>query len=178
VREISIFKFRFSIGASRASRRAGGFTLLEAILYCVLLSVVMFVSTQLFHSAAGVMRGGSVGAAARREADEVTKAMRADVWEAAEIAVGDPSTALLRQAGGRSVVWRVDAKEQAIERTGYSDVKIVEQRRWPLRGAMVVMEPEGTRGDALVVERSGGEIGKPERVRMHSEVIVLTGRGR
>ena len=146
--------------------RRGGFTMIEVLLYASLLCTVMVLAMQLFRTAASIIGGGSSGAAARSERDETVRRMRADIWDAYEIDVGDAATVVIHSGDERSIVWRVDAKADAVSRTELKDVKAVGEQRWALRGAKMRIAADGARGDAVMVEWSAGAMGGAERVRL------------
>lgn len=114
-------------------RKSAGFTLIEMLCITILLGAFSVLAAQLFMSSMAILKQAQ---RVHEKVDRLEGAMallRADAWNGVELAVGDPSTVLIRFWGDRRVVWRVEGA--TLQRSLWEGQRLLEKREWPLEGS-------------------------------------------
>lgn len=163
-REISGFK----------RRRRAGWSLIEAMAAMALLIPAMLITTQLMRQLTGVMTASRLADDRQSRIARITDEMRADVWNSFEIARPDATTAIIKQAGDRSILWRLRAADegQFLERLAFAGPQQVDRRRWPMSDMQVLWEVQGPVLTALFYVQAAAD---PIERRLISQ-LQLAGR--
>jgi len=128
----------------RGAAQRAGMTLIEVLAACILLGAMLILAGRMTHSTWRLMRSLPAAEHTRHTLRDAAATLREDVWNSFGVGVGDQHTAVLRQAGERSIVWRID-------RAGDRLVRIA-----------------GRRGGAVRVGRSRGDGAAPRRQPRHA----------
>ena len=157
---------------ARRSPTSRGFTLTEVLVVVVLLMAFVPVATVLTGSILRRTRDARVAENRVLMTRRMLDALRADVWGAREMAVGNERTAVIRRPAGVSVTWIVLPAEQAVQRTVVHGTKTMERQRWaPLK----VLPRFAIDGRALVVTAPRDPLLPSDELRLVSELDLVTG---
>jgi hypothetical protein len=126
-----------------SSRR--GVSLLHVLAAIALISAAMTVALHLLRQATDIMRLSRQADDRADRVQSIHDALRADMWNSYECVAPDPASALIKQAGDRSILWRQRADESGrwLERLAFTGPQPDEPRRWPIPDMQVVWEADG-----------------------------------
>jgi hypothetical protein len=158
------------------SSHARGIALLEMLAVAAVLGVVIVASTQLVRQSLEVSAMNRRAVEMERQIEPVTAAMEADVWNALEFQTPDAWTLIVRQAEGRSVIWRVVENVEAgegvqLERAVWSEGRTITQLRWPVALGEIRLRRDGPMLLATFTPRRG----EPMTQQWCSQLEILTG---
>ena len=157
---------------ARRSSTSRGFTLTEVLVVIVLLMAFVPVATVLTGSILRRTRDARVAENRLLMSRRMLDTLRADVWGAWEMAVGNERTAVVRRPAGVSISWIVLPAEQAVQRTVVRGEKTIERQRWePLK----VLPRFAMDGRALVITAPRDPLLPPDELRLVSELDLLSG---
>jgi len=160
--------------------RPRGFAMMHMLGVIVLASAFLLISGYVFRATLRITRDVQRGQTLHQTQQRVIDKLRADVWSAYEVRVGDPRTLLVRLQGDRSVTWQVlETPESAdqpgeyfVRRAAFRDRKKLEEQEWALRRDRYVFALDG---GVLVVTREGTSIGPEHELRLYSQLAVFAG---
>jgi hypothetical protein len=149
---------------------------MEMIVAVVMLGVAMTVAAKMVRDVMSVMAVGRRIERVDRMMEPLLEQMRQDVWNSVAMKTPDDWTLELTDGAGRAVVWRAMAGEEmgeggvmevTLERTVWTQQRMVAQVRWPIGAAEARWHSDGAvvAGRFAVVGGGGsGKGGGAERV--------------
>ena len=100
---------------------------------------------------------------------QFTPQLRKDVWNARQLTAGNPNTLIIRQADGRTVVWRIADDGLSVERLSWKGESLQAQRQWSCSGRLSF----GVEAVHTLSLRSSGDASQPGGRRVFVSQLIL-----
>jgi type II secretory pathway component PulJ len=158
----------------RCARR--GFALLELLALLVLVSAGLAISAVSFHM---MLRASDHLARMQEDLvnfDRITEQMRADVWGAYEVRLGNERTVVIRRLADRMISWTLSADGRELVRRESVGNKLESSRRWTVPPGLAFASDGRGLTVTVDVNRHGRQAtvhARPVRIELVSQVALL-----
>jgi len=154
------------VSAAQATRRSGGFTLLELLVAIGLLAVVGLIGMHLFRSTVLVSQDAAKAASSMTRVDAALAELRADAWGAKSIEVTAPDSVTLEQSAGGAIHWHAGSAGDLVRDAAGTTTRwtgLPGGVAFAADGAALTVELKGTS------EHPGGLAAMPSQVLLAAE---------
>lgn len=129
-----------------------GFLLVEMLIAIGMIGIFIIVSGKLFSTTLRLTHASQAATAGAATFESSARALRRDVWGAAEITVLPGGGVIIRQGDGASISWRAEDDGALVRRDEAAHPSV---QRWPEMGTKVTLQPDRA---GLVVRTGEGEM--------------------
>lgn len=158
----------------KSTPHSKGIALIELVGVLVLLAVFSIVSAKLFYAIMRVSVEARHAPRPDRQREALEDQLRADAWTAIEMRAGGDDSLILRYAGDRSVIWRLQPAESALRRTAFLGQQAQDEQAWPQTSAPDRFE---NFGPGVRLHWSAQDQRGENPLDLYSSLILLSGGG-
>lgn len=152
--------------------RHGGAALIELLIVISLFAAFVMISGKLFADMLRLSTDATRSQAYVQRYEHVLVRLRADVWNATDLAVPDPQTVRIQQAGGRTITWRLRGDRDRVVRTEMVGQTVASEQPWPGGLPHLTFHRDGP---VLVLRTVGSLARRSDQTHLVSQVLVLKG---